>query len=325
MAKFELRGPDCEAVLQHICANDVAVPPGKVVYTQLLNDRGGIEADLTVTRLAEDRYFIVSAAATETRDFDWITRNIPASARARLFNVTSSYAMLAVMGPKSRELLTSLTDVELTNDAFPFATAKQIDLAYARPLALRLSYVGELGWELYIPTEFAVGVYDALVEAGRNFDLRLVGLHAVDSLRLEKGYRHWGSDISPDDTPFEAGLGFAVKLEKGPFLGRDALMRQREAGTQRRLVIFTLDDPEPLLYHDEPVYRDGELVCSITHGAFGHSLGCAMGMGYLHKPNGVEDSWIFSDRYAIDVEGTMVPASVHVRPPYDPKGDRLRM
>jgi glycine cleavage system T protein len=325
MAKFELQGPDSEAVLQRICANDVAVHAGKVVYTQLLNDRGGIEADLTVTRLAEDRYFIVSAAATETRDFDWIARHIPAKAHSVLTNVTSSYAMLAVMGPKSRELLATLTDVELSNDAFPFATAQQIDLAYARPLALRISYVGELGWELYIPMEFAIGVFDALVEAGREFDLRLVGLHALDSLRLEKGYRHWGSDISPDDTPLEAGLSFAVKMDKGPFLGREALIRQREAGPQRRLVLFALEDPEPLLYHDEPVYRDGELVSSITHGAYGHHLGRAMGMGYLQKPDGVRDDWIFAGRYAIDVEGTLVPAAVHIRPPYDPKGDRLRL
>jgi glycine cleavage system aminomethyltransferase T/glycine/D-amino acid oxidase-like deaminating enzyme len=325
MAQFLLQGKDVLPVLQGICSNDVDVPMGKVVYTQFLNDRGGIEADVTVTRLAEDTYFIVTAGANEIRDFDWLKRNIPSSAHATLTNVSSGYTMLGVMGPDSRKLLSTLTDADLTNTAFPFATARYIDLGYAKPLALRMSYVGELGWELYIPPDFATGVFDTLMEEGSKLGLKLVGLHAVDSLRLEKGYRHWGSDIGPDDTPYEAGLGFCVKLDKGDFMGRDALVRQREKGLTRKLAIFTLEDPGPLLYHDEPIYRNGELVSRNTHGAYAHYLGCAMGMGYLENPEGISDEWIMSGNYEIDVEGTLYSASVHINAPYDPEGQRVQM
>jgi 4-methylaminobutanoate oxidase (formaldehyde-forming) len=233
--------------------------------------------------------------------------------------------MLGIMGPDARHLLSSLTSTDLSNAAFPFATAQEIDFVYARPLALRMSYVGELGWELYIPTEFAPGVFEALMAAGEKFDLRPVGLHAVDSLRLEKGYRHWGSDITPDDTPFEASLGFAVKLDKGDFIGREALIQQRASGLTRKLVMFALDDPEPLLYHDEPIYRNGELVSSVTHGAYAHMLGCAMGMGYLENPQGISDEWILSGKYEIDVEGELIPAKAFLKALYDPARERVRM
>ena len=325
MAQFLMQGKDALPVLQHICSSDVAVPTGKVVYTQFLNDKGGIEADVTVTRLAEDTYFIVTAGANEIRDFDWINRKIPPTSQAILTNVSSAYSMLGVMGPSSRKLLSTLTNADLTNAAFPFATARYIDLGYARPLALRMSYVGELGWELYMPPDFATGIFEVLMEAGAKFDLKLVGLHAVDSLRLEKGYRHWGSDIGPDDTPFEAGLGFCVKLDKGDFMGRDALVRQHEKGLTRKLAVFTLEDPGPLLYHDEPIYRNGELVSRNTHGAYAHYLGCAIGMGYLENPEGIRDEWIMSGKYEIDIEGKRYPARVHITTPYDPKGQRVQM
>jgi 4-methylaminobutanoate oxidase (formaldehyde-forming) len=325
MAKFRCQGADAKAVLQHICANDIDVPLGNVVYTQLLNQRGGIEADLTVTRLAEDDFFIVTTGAMEIRDFDWISRHIPQDSQVFFNKVTSAYTMLGLMGPKARDLLSTLTDADLSNEAFPFATAQYIDFAYARILALRMSYVGELGWELYIPTEFAIGAFDALMREGEQVGLRLVGLHAVDSLRLEKGYRHWGSDITPDDTPFEAGLGFAVKLDKGDFIGRAALIRQRASALTRKLVMFTLQNPEPLLYHDEPIYRNGKLISSVTHGAYAHLLGCAIGMGYLEHLEGISDEWILSGQYEIDVEGTRIPAKVHLRAPYDPSGERVRM
>ncbi len=325
MAKFRCQGRDAKDVLQRVCANDVDVPIGKVVYTQLLNQRGGIEADLTVTRLAEDTYFIVTSGVTEIRDFDWLSRHIPGDSHAVLTNLTSAYAMLGIMGPEARNLLSTLTDADLSNDTFPFATAQQIDFVYARPLALRMSYVGELGWELYVPTEFAPGVFDALMAEGEKFGLRPIGLHAVDSLRLEKGYRHWGTDITPDDTPFEAGLGFAVKLDKDDFIGREALIRQRESGLTRKLVMYALDDPEPLLYHDEPIYRNGELVSSVTHGAYAHMLGCSMGMGYLENPEGISDEWILSGKYEIDVEGELIPAKAFLKALYDPSNNRVRM
>jgi 4-methylaminobutanoate oxidase (formaldehyde-forming) len=325
MANFLLQGRDAMQALQTLCANDVDVPVGKVVYSQMLNERGGIESDLTVTRLAQDKYFIVTPGATGPRDFDWIQRHLEDDAHAILTDVTSAYTMLAVMGPRSRDLLANLTDADLSNEAFPFATAREIDVADARPLVVRMSFVGELGWELYIPTEFSVNVFDALMEAGEEFDLKLVGLHALDSLRLEKGYKHWGADITPDDTPFEAGLGFCVKMDRGDFIGRDALAEKLKTQPERKLVIFTLEDPEPLIYHDEPIYRDGELVSENTHGSFSHVLNAAIGMCYLKNPGGITDEWITSGKYEINIAGKMFPLKVHLEPPYDPKSERVRM
>ena len=297
---------------------------GQVVYTQLLNDKGGIEADITATRLADDKYFIVTAGANETRDFDWLARHIPEDARCILTNVSSSYAMLGVMGPRSREVLSKLTLDDLSDTALPYGSAREMDIGYARPLVLRMSYVGELGYELYIPAEFAADVFDRLMEAGREFDLRLVGLHAVDSLRLEKGYKHWGSDLTPDYTPYEAGLGFSVKPGKGDFIGRAALAKQKAEGLTRRLCAFRLVDPEPLLYHDEPIYRNGEFVCTNTHGSYAHLLGGAMGMGYLENPAGIDKDWVMSGSYTVEVEGKMCEAQVYWAHPYDPKGEKLR-
>jgi len=325
MAKFLVQGHDSLAELQRICGNNLDVPVGKVVYTQFLNQRGGIEADVTVTRLSEDRYFIVTPGATGARDFDWIRRHLREDAHSFLTDVTSGYTMLAVMGPRARDLLSTLTDADLSNEAFPFATAQQIDVADARPIVVRMSFVGELGWELYIPTEFSNNVFDALVQEGEKFDLKLVGLHALDSLRLEKGYRHWGADITPDDTPFEAGLGFCVKLDKEDFVGKDALVKQTESSLTRKLVIFTLEDPEPLLYHDEPILRNGVKVSENTHGAYAHFLGSAIGMGYLENPDGIDDEWILSGKYQIDVEGKLIAARVHLMAPYDPESKRVRM
>lgn len=325
MANFLVQGRDAMNELQYICANDVNVPVGKVVYTQLLNDRGGIEADITVTRLATDKYFVVTPGATGIRDFDWIQRHLRDDAFAMLTDVTSSYTMLAVMGPKSRDLLATLTDADLSNETFPFATAKEIDIAYGRVLAVRMSFVGELGWELYIPAEFSNNVFDALMAAGEKFDMKLVGLHAIDSLRLEKGYKHWSADITPDNTPFEAGLGIFVKMEKGDFIGRDALTKQLDSVLKRKLVLFTLKDPEPLIYHDEPIYCNGELVSENTHGSYAHVLGCAIGMCYLKNSNGIDDEWILSGNYEINVEGKLYPIKIHLEPPYDPKSKRVRM
>ncbi len=326
-AKFVLAGRDAEAVLQHICAADVAVVPGRVVYTQMLNARGGIEADLTVTRLAADSYFIVTGAAVATHNFDWIARNTPDDARVSLTDVTSAHAVIGLMGPNSRALLARVTDADLSNQAFPFMTAREIEIAYAPVRALRITYVGELGWELYVATEFAVGVYDALVAADGELGLRHAGYHAMDSLRSEKAYRHWGHDITSDDTPLEAGLGFAVAFTKNaPFIGRDALLRQRDEGVRRRLVSFTLDDPEPLLYHDEPIWRDGVMVGRITSGSYGHLLGRAVGMGYVANGGEVVDAaFVTGGSYEIEIARERFPATAHLRPPYDPKSERVRM
>ena len=324
-AKFELAGRDAEAALQRLCANDVAVPEGKVVYTQMLNRHGGIEADLTVTRLAEDRYLIVTAAASARHDFDWIKRNIAAAAHAVLTDLGASQAMISVMGPNSRALLARLGDADLSNEAFPFATSQEIDLAYARVRATRLTYVGELGWELYVPVEMATGLFDALIEAGGDFGLRLAGYHALDSLRCEKSYRHWGHDISPEETPYQAGLGFAVKLGKNAdFIGREAIAEQKGKILDRRVVSIALDDPEPLLLHDESVYRDGEIVGEITSGAYGHTLGRSVGLAMLGCEAGVNAAWLESGNFEIDLAGERFAATPSIAPFYDPKSERVR-
>lgn len=325
MGKYLMQGKDAERVLQNICCNDISVPIGKVVYTQLLNERGGIEADLTVTRMAESTYFIVTACATTTRDFDWIQRHIPKDAHAVLTDVTWSYGMLGVMGPNSRELLSKVTDEDLSKESFPFATAKEINTGYAKAFVIRMSFVGELGWELYIPAPFCLGIFDELMKAGESLGVKLVGMHAIDSLRLEKGYRHWSGDITPDDTPFEAGLGFCVKLDKGDFIGRQALLKQKEEGLKRKLVLFALKDPEFLIYHDEPIYRNGELVSENTHGAYSHVMVCSLGMCYLKNPNGITDEWIKEGTYEIEVEDQRVPIEIHFRAPYDPENKKIRI
>ena len=326
-AKFVVQGPDAEAVLNRISANNMSVPVGKVVYTQWLNERGGIEADLTVTREALDRYLVVTAAATQTRDFSWLQRNIPADARAMAIDVSSSMAVLGVMGPRSRELLSQLTEADMSPAAFPFGTSQIIDLGYARVRASRITYVGELGWELYIPTECAPGVFDALMQAAPSVGGRLAGYHALNSLRMEKGYRHWGHDISDEDTPLQSGLGFAVAMKKpGGFIGLEALQAQKEAGLTRRLVMFALDDATPLLYHNEPICRDGAIVGRISSGMFGHHLGKSLGMGYVEcQTQGEAPEVILQGRYEIEVAGVRYSAQPSLAPLYDPSSARIKV
>ena len=324
-AKLTVEGPDACSVLNHICANDVAVEPGTAVYTQWLNEAGGIEADLTVTRLADDRYLVVSGAATPVRDLDWLRRHTPDAARVSLADTTDSLAVLGVMGPNARELLCDLTTTDLSNEAFPFRASRSLEVAGVPLRATRLSYVGELGYELYVSPAQATQLYRALRAAGEPFGLCDAGYHALDSLRMEKGYRHWGHDVTPDDTPLEAGLGFAVAFAKQqPFLGREALLRQRDRGVERRLVAFALEDPEPLLLHDEPVWRDGERVGRTSSGAFGHTLGRACGLGWIDW--GPEDNERALERseWQIEIACRRHRARARLRPLYDPKSERTR-
>ena len=325
-AKFAFEGPDAEAVLNRICANDIAVPVGQVVYTQWLNERGGIEADVTVTREAETRYLVVTACASQTRDLAWLRRHTPEAARTVAVDVSSAYVVIGVMGPRSRALLQSVTDDDLSNEAFPFATSRIVDLGYARVRATRITYVGELGWELYIPTEFAQSVFDAIVAHGGEHGMRLAGYHGMDALRMEKGYRSWGHDITDADTPLEAGLGFAVAWSKpGGFIGRDALLRQREAGVGRRLAAFVLQEPDRPLYHNEPIWRDGRLVGRTTSGAFGYLIGKPLALGYVTAEASVIDTgFITSGRFEIEVAGERIPATASLKPIYDPAGQRIR-
>ena len=321
-AKFRLEGADASRVLNTVCANDVDVAPGKLVYTQWLNDAGGIEADLTVTRLDASAYLIVTGAETEVRDFNWLKRHIPADAHCVLTNVTSGMGVISIMGPNARALLQSLSPNDLSDTAFPFATSQEIELGFAIVRASRITYVGELGWELYVPTEFMTGVYDAIVAAGPDYGLVHAGYHALNSLRMEKAYRHWGHDITDEDTPLEAGLGFAVKLKKpGGFIGRDALIRQKAAGLKQRLLQFRLNASEPLIYHNEPIWRGEVIVGYIRSGMFAHTLGAAVGLGYVATPGGAPPPL---DGYEIEIAGVRFAAEASLQPMFDPTNARIK-
>ncbi len=323
--KMLVQGADAEQTLQRICANDVAVPVGKIVYTQWLNERGGIVADLTVTRLGECEFMVVTGAAVMAHDLHWLRKQIPEEARVTVTDVTAGYAVMGLMGPNSRQLLGKLTGTDLSNEAFPFGTAKQIEIGYGQALALRVSYVGELGWELYATSDFATGIFDALVEAGDPMGLKMAGMHVLDSGRMEKAFRHWGHDITDEDTPVEAGLSFACAFDKNvPFIGRDALLRQKEAGVTKRMVQFLLKDPAPLLYHNEPIYRDGVIVGHTTSGNYGHHLGGAVGLGYVTHPDGVDADFVKSGSYEIEVACERFAAEASLRPLYDPKAERVK-
>lgn len=267
---------------------------------------------------------IVTAGAAARRDLAWARRHLAGDADVFINDVTSAEAVLCVMGPNSRALLEKLSGADLSNAAHPFGAWREITIGYAQVRAARVTYVGELGWELYVATEFARGAFDALVEAGAAFNLKLAGLHALDSCRIEKAYRHWGHDIGEEDTPLEAGLMFAVKLDKGDFLGRDALLRQRDKGAARRLLQFLLLDPEPLLYHDEPIWADGEMVGRTTSGAYGHTLGGAVALGYVSGDQATISHLVATARFEIEVAGRRVPAKASLAPMYDPKNLRIR-
>ncbi|ARN81539.1 GcvT family protein [Methylocystis bryophila] len=324
-AKALLVGRDAEAALSWIAANDVAKPPGSVIYTQMLNRKGGIECDLTVTRLERDRYYIVTGTGFATHDFDWIERSIPEGLDATLINVTSSNAVLALMGPRAREILSSCCADDVSNAAFPFMTAREIKVAGAPVTAIRVTYVGELGWELHVPVEFAVSVYDRLMEAGAPFGLANAGYRAIESLRLEKGYRAWGADIGPDHTPLMAGLGWAVKLKSNQaFQGREALEQMSKEPLSRRLVGFSVDDPEVTLLGRETIYRDGERVGWLSSGGFGYTIGKAIGYGYVRHAGGVDEEFLRKGSYELDVAGERIRACVSLTPFFDPRGLRPR-
>ena len=322
-AKFLLVGKDAERALSWLCANDVAKPPGSLVYTQMLNAKGGIECDLTVARLAHDRFYLVTGTGFATHDFDWIGRNIPDGLDAHLVDGTSAHAVLSLFGPAAREVLGALTDDAIDNDAFPFATWRRLRVAGAPLLALRVTYVGELGWELHVPVEFAATVYDALMEAGRAHGIANAGYRAIESLRLEKGYRAWGADIGPDHSPPMAGLGWAVKLKREiPFLGREALLDQRSRPLPRLLAGFAADSDVVLLGR-ETIYRDGRRVGWLASAGYGHTIGRSIGYGYVRNETGVDRAYVLGGSYELEVADERVPATVFLEPPYDPKAARV--
>ncbi|MEH6738292.1 MAG: FAD-dependent oxidoreductase [Sulfitobacter sp.] len=321
--KIRVEGRDAEAYLNYIGGGDYSVPVGKIVYTQFLNRRGGIEADVTVTRLAEHAYLVVTPAATRLSDETWMRRN-QRDFDVVITDVTSGEGVLAVMGPRSRELLQAVSPNDFTNDVNPFGTAQEIEIGMGLARVHRVTYVGELGWEIYVSADQAGHVFETLAEAGQNFDMRLCGMHMMDSCRIEKGFRHFGHDITSEDHVLEAGLGFAVKTSKPDFIGREAVLDKKEAGLDMRMLQFKLTDPEPLLYHNEPVLRDGEIVGYLTSGSYGHHLGGAMGLGYV-PCKGEKPADILASTYEIDVMGTRVKAEASLKPMYDPSSERVKV
>ena len=323
-AKFLLVGKDAERALSWLCANDVAKPPGSLTYSQLLNEKGGIECDLTVARLAHDRFYLVTGTGFATHDFDWIARHIPAGLDADLVDGTSAHAVLSLFGPLAREVLGALTQDDLGDKAFPFGTFRRLRVAGAPVMALRVTYVGELGWELHVPVEFAVTVYEALMAAGEPHGIANAGYRAIESLRLEKGYRAWGADIGPDHSPLVAGLGWAVQLkQETPFLGRAALLEQRSRPLPRLLAGFTAV-PDVVLLGRETIYRDGERVGWLASGGYGYTLGRSVGYGYVRDAAGVDRAYVLNGSYELEVAGERVPAQVFLEPPYDPRNERVR-
>jgi len=320
--KLRIEGPDAEAFLNHVCGADMSVPAGKIVYTQFLNARGGIEADVTVTRLSETAYLVVTPAATRLADETWLRRHL-GNYRVVITDVTAGEAVLAVMGPDARKLMQVVSPNDFSNATNPFGTAQEIELGLGLARVHRVSYVGELGWEIYVSSDMAAHVFETIWQAGEGMGLKLCGMHMMDSARIEKAFRHFGHDITCEDHVLEAGLGFAVKTDKPDFIGRDAVLRKKEAGLERRLVQFRLTDPEPLLYHNEPVLRDGQIVGYLSSGAYGHHLGGAIGMGYVPCA-GETAQQVLASRYEIDVAGTRVAAEVSLKPMYDPKSERVR-
>lgn len=326
MSKFLVQGADAGRVLDFVSANAVNGDCGQLTYTQWLNDGGTLEADLTVTKLADDRFWVVASDTAHRHVETWLRRHIGTDDHALVTDLTSGYAQINVQGPRSREVLQSLTSADLSNSAFPFRTAREIDIGFGRALCIRITYLGELGYELYIPAEQATHVYDRLVEAGRPAGMRLAGLKALASLRMEKGYRDYGHDVDNTDSVLEAGLGFAVDFAKpGGFLGRDAVLaKQAEGPLTRRLVQVLLQDPQPMMFHAEPVSREGKPVGYIRAASYGFTLGGAVGLAMVEAGDPVTQAWLDAAEWEVEIAGRSYPAVTSLRPLYDPQMLRVR-
>jgi glycine cleavage system aminomethyltransferase T len=326
MSKFLVEGRDAGRELERISANRVDGEPGVITYTQWLNSGGTLEADLTVTKLDDGRFWVVASDTAHRHALTWMRRQFAATdARAWVADMSSAYAQINIQGPRSRELLASLTTQDVSNEAFPFRAAREIDLGFARVLCIRITYVGELGYELYVPAEQAAHVYDRIVVAGRAADLCHAGLKALASLRMEKGYRDYGHDIDNTDSVLEAGLGFVVALDKD-FIGRDAMLAVKARGplTRRLLQVQALDQ-EPMMFHAEVVRRDGRPVGYIRAASYGHTLGGAVGLAMIDAGEPLDQAWLDRGEWTVDVAGRFYPARVSLRPLYDPTSARVRM
>ncbi len=322
--KIRLQGRDALSYLQRLCGNDLDVAPGRIVYTQMLNAKGGIESDLTVTRLSEAEFLLVVPAATLQRDLAWLRGHLDGE-WVTITDVSAAEAVFSIMGPRARELLSLVSPEDFSNDAHPFGFAREIEIGMGLARAHRITYVGELGWELYVSADQAAHVFETIMEAGQRNNLKLCGLHALDSCRIEKAYRHFGHDITDEDHVLEAGLGFAVKTDKKQFIGREAVLRKRDEGLSRRLLQFRLMDPEPLLFHNEPILRDGAIVGLLSSGNYGHALQSAVGMGFVPcRELGETRDTMLASEYAIEVSGRIVLAEATFSPFYDPGSTRIR-
>jgi len=322
--KIRVEGRDAARFLNRLCANQMDVPVGRIVYSQMLNRKGGIECDLTATRLSETAYLLVVPGATLQRDLAWLRKNLDAQDFVTIVDVTAAEAVLCVMGPESRQLLQAVSPNDFSNAYHPFATAREVEIGMGLARAHRVSYVGELGWELYVSSDQAAHVFEALEEAGPAMGLKLCGLHALDSCRIEKAYRHFGHDITDEDHVLEAGLGFAVRTRKADFIGREAVLKMQDQGLPRRLLQFMLKDPEPMLFHNEAVVRDGKIVSTVTSGNYGHYLGGAVGLGYV-PCKGESEAEILASTYEIEIAGQRVAATASLAPLYDPASERVKM
>lgn len=327
MSKFLVQGRDAQTMLDRISVSNINVPVGKIVYTEWLNVRGGIEADLTVTRIGEESFMVVCSDLAHRHVETWMKRHIEADEQVFIVDMTSAYALINVQGPKSRELLSRLSSADMSNESFPYMSMKEIDVHYAKALAFRVTYQGELGYELYIPTEFAPTTFDALLEAGKDLGVKLAGMQTLNTLRIEKGYRDYGHDIDLTDTPLEAGLSFLVDFNKpNGFIGKEALLKQKEAGPlKKRFIQLILDDPEPLLYYGEMIYRNGKIVGYVRSGAYGFTLGGAVGLSIIEDDEPINEEYIKNSKFEVEVNNVMYSAKASLRPLYDPKNERVKM
>ncbi len=324
-AKFMISGPDAEKTLSWICANDVDKAPGSLIYTQMLNSRGGIECDLTVARLTEDKFYLVTGTGYRTHDFSWIKRNIPEHADVTLEDITDDYCTLSLMGPRARDVFTQITCTIVSRETFPFGTCQELTISGAPVMALRITYVGELGWELHFPIEYALPVYQAIMAAGEEFGITNAGYRSIESLRLEKGYRAWSSDIGPDYSPFESGLGWAVKLNSNtPFMGREAAQKMKDSVKLKQLACFTIDDPDVVLLGRETIYRNGERVGWLSSGGWGYTVEKNIGFGYVRNPDGVTKEYLASGNYELDIATIRVPCTIQFGALVDPKMERVK-
>ena len=321
---FFLEGNDALTTLNYICANNIDVDTGKVVYTQWLNENGGIEADVTITRMSANRFMIVSSCASENRDFHWLKSHINNTSHVFASNAGSAITIFGIMGPLSRHLLAGLTPADVSDSTLPYYHSRELEIGYARVRINRLSYAGELGYELYVPTEFAQHVYEEILRVGAAYQLTHAGYHAMDACRIEKGYKHFGHDIGDEITPYSAGLGFTVDMGKTDFIGKDSLARINTEFAQRLINIAIKHEDPPLMYHDEPIYADGQLVGITTSGAWGHRVERSLGIALLNNSQGVSKDWLSQHVFEIEIAGIRYPLDVQIPPFYDPHGLRLK-